>query len=370
MVSIDQQALDALHAEVESAMEAWGIRAGDWEVAGAALGARGGLLRPIITVTSGEAAGSWILRRQAPDLTLDDVRFRHSFMGTLTGAGLPVPALLSRPDGHTWAIVDNAICELQAYIPGSAYSSAGPEASQRIQTAAATLGALHQASAEFAWQPYRWPANRSAPDIAQAYLELVRDAAHSAALPPMVRAGLARAVDACDARVAAASERLISRQPGPPELHIHGDYQPHNLGFRGPAVAAIYDFDAARWEQRIYELAYALLFFTGLRWDADTSVTLPLVDDGLDTLAAHSFLASYGREAPPAEDEPESLADALTLVFPIALANGAAEDLVFAADFDGELDEEDALARLEWADRFWLWLDRYGDMLGQAWAQA
>jgi len=30
----------------------------------------------------------------------------------------------------------------------------------------------------------------------------------------------------------------------------------------------------------------------------------------------------------------------------------------------------DALARLAWADRFWLWLDRYRDTLGQAWNNA
>ena len=152
-----------------------------------------------------------------------------------------------------------------------------------------------------------------------------------------------------------------------PQLHIHGDYQPHHLAFAEPDVSAIYDFDAARYELRLIELAYSLLYFTGLRWDERDGLTPPLVDDGLDILAAHRYLRAYGSEAPPAPGEAAHLADALALVFPIAFANGAAEDLVFADDFEGAPDEEDALPRLEWADAFWLWLDRSAETLAQAW---
>ena len=61
------------------------------------------------------------------------------------------------------------------------------------------------------------------------------------------------------------------------------------------------------------------------------------------------------------------LADALTLVFPVVFANGIAEDLIFADDFEDAPDEEDVLARLNWADSFWLWLDRTADTLAQTW---
>ena len=365
MLSPDPNALDLLADETRAALTAWGLSAGQWRLVGAVAGARGGLLRPVIEIEGAR----WVLRRQAPELTESDTRFRHSYMRHLASAGLPVPGLRPCPDGHTWAIANDAIYELQAYLPGGPYTTDDPQARGRLAAAAETLGALHQASAEFAWQAYRWPDERSAAGLAQSYTQLIRGAAESAD-STRVSVGLQRVAEGCEQRIESAADALALGQPGPPQLHIHGDYQPHNLAFTGERVSAIYDFDAARWEQRIYEVAYALFCFTGLRWDADSPLTPALVDDGLDILRIHSFLSAYGREAPPAEDEAELLASALTLVFPIAFANGIAEDIVFTGDYDGELDEDDALARLAWADRFWLWLDRYAATLAQAWEGA
>ncbi len=350
----------ALLEEARDVLSAWRLAPDQWRMLGALPGARGGLLRPIIETSS----GVWTLRRQAPDLTQDDTRFRHAFMAHLTQAGLPVPTLLPTPEGRTWAIARESVYELQAYIPGEPFAS--DESAARIESAASLLGALHQASAEFSWTPYAWPEDRSAPALAQAYTDLIRQATERFWAGSSVASGLARVADACDERIAAAAQAL-SLTPAPPELHIHGDFQPHNLAFTGGGVSALYDFDAARWEQRVYELAYALLFFTGLRWNDGEPLTPPRVDDGLDTLLTHRFLAAYGREAPPSEDEAPLVADALALVFPIAFANGIAEDLVFADDFTDTPDEEDALARLAWADRFWLWLDRYRPALAEAW---
>jgi Ser/Thr protein kinase RdoA (MazF antagonist) len=343
----------------------WGLRPGDWQLVGFVKSELERQSRPIVEI-GGE---HYLLRRQPPDLTEDDTRFRHTLMRHLAAQGLPVPALLPRPEGYTYAMVVDGIYEMQGWRDGRRYVSGDPDDADMQEAAAATLGALHQASADFQWQPHRWPEERSAAALAQAYIALIRERAESATLPEGLAHGLARVAEGCAARLDAAMEALET-PPGPPELHLHGDYQPHNLGFglgAGSGVAAIYDFDAARFGRRIDELAYALLYFTGARWDEQPSVTPPLVDDGLDVLAAHRWLAAYGREAPPAEGEARLLADALTLAFPAVFANGIAEDLVFPDDFAGEIDEEEALARLNWADTFWLWLDRYRDTLAQAW---
>lgn len=350
----------ALLEETRDALSAWRLTPDQWRLVGALPGARGGLLRPVIE----NSAGRWTLRRQAPDLTQDDTRFRHAFMSHLAQAGLPVPALLPTPEGRTWAIAREGVYELQAYLPGEPFAS--NESAARVESAASLLGALHQASAEFTWTPYAWPEDRSAPELAQSYTALIRQAADNYWAQSSIGAGLSRVADACDDRIASATHAL-SFTPAPPELHIHGDFQPHNLAFSGSATSALYDFDAARWEQRVYELAYALLFFTGLRWTEGEPLIPPRVDDGLDILLVHRFLAAYGREAPPSEDEAPLVADALALVFPIAFANGIAEDLVFADDFEDTPDQEDALSRLAWADRYWLWLDRYRPTLAEAW---
>jgi len=388
--------LDAMQAEARSALAAWRLEPGAWRIVGYTRGMQGSALRPIVELDGAR----WLVRRQPPDLSEDDMRFRQAFVRHLAESGLPTPTPLPRPDGHTYAITPEGVYELQRWLPGATFTSDNAHAAVWRDAAARTLADLHQASADFAWQPHTWPEERSAPALAQAYTDLIRVAADTDAPDAGVAEGLARLADACDERIDAAADALAAR-PGPPELHVHGDYQPHNLGFAPLSAAAqdgastaipparlvvgVYDFDAAHWGQRVVELAYSLLYFTGVRWGAgnDTAaagrvgVTPPLVDDGLDVGAAQAFLRAYGQEAPPALGEAALLGDALTLVFPIVFANGAGEDLIFPDDYE-QPDEAsaqasaqaDTLARLAWADRFWLWLDRYRDTLGQAWSGA
>jgi Ser/Thr protein kinase RdoA (MazF antagonist) len=163
--------------------------------------------------------------------------------------------------------------------------------------------------------------------------------------------------------------RALQPVPGPPELHLHGDYQPHNVAFTPRGVAAIYDFDAAHWGRRLDELAYALLTFCGLDDTPDQPVA-PLADDGLDVLSAHAFLAAYGEVAPPAEDEAPLLGDALALALPVVVVNGLLEDLVFAGELGGAPPDDDVLPRLAWVDAFWLWLERYRGVLAETWQAA
>ena len=379
-------ALDAMQDEARVALAAWELDAGAWRITSYVPGMQGAILRPIIAISQEgnpdrPNAPRYLLRRQTPDLTEDDLHFRQAFMRHLADAGLPVPTPLPRPDGHTYAILAedaaNGVYELQRWLPGQPFETEGPTASAGLSEAARTLGMLHQASAEFSWGQHHWPAERAPLALAQTYTDLIHAAADESSLGQPVCDGLLRLADACDERCELAAVALSPRFPA---LHIHGDYQPHHLAFAPDAsgqVTAIVDFDAAHWEQRLIELAYSLLFFTGVRWERPegekfqpTGVTPPLVDDGLDVVRAHSFLAAYGQEAPPDVGEADALADALALVFPIVFANGAGEDMVFHADYEGELDEEDALARLAWADRFWLWLDRYRGTLAEVWAGA
>lgn len=340
----------------------WDLKPGMWSLAGIVRTSLEGVARPIVEV----AGQRYLLRRQPDDLTERDVIFRHTFTRRLSAQGLPVPGLLARPDGHTYAVAENGIYELQVWRPGQTFTSDATLADDWIESAATTLGALHQASADFQWQPHLWPNERSAEAIAQAYLRIIAERAGAEELPESIRAGLARIAEEAGSRLDDAVEALAGGVP-PPQLHVHGDYQAHNLAFDDAGVCAIYDFDAAHWARRIDELAYALFYFTGVRWDDEPSVTPPLSGDGLDVLAVHRFLKAYGDEAPPAEGEARLLADALTLAFPVVLANGVAEDLIFSDDYSEPPDEADALERLAWAESFWLWLDRYRATLAQVW---
>jgi Ser/Thr protein kinase RdoA (MazF antagonist) len=343
-------------------MSYWDLRPESWQVVGFVTSGLEGTSRPIMRI----AGRRYLLRRQPSELTENDALFRHSFMRHLGVRGLPVPDLLPRPDGHTYAVVEDGIYELQQWLDGQPFVSDGPGSDARLEAAARTLGRLHQASSEFQWQPHTWPEDRTDEAIAQAYVGLIAERSQSERLPESVRNGLARIAEQAAERLHPAVEALLAT-PRPPELHIHGDYQAHNLAFEPDVVSSIYDFDAARWDRRIGELAYSLLYFAGVRWDAHPSVTPPLVDDGMDAPSARRFLAAYGDEAPPAEGEARLLGDALALAFPVVFANGIAEDLIFPEDYEAPADEGDALVRLDWADAFWLWLDRYRDTLAESW---
>ena len=351
-----------LDEQTSETLAYWDLKPGMWSVAGIVTTSLEGVARSIVEI----AGEKYLLRRQPDDLTERDAIFRHTFMRHLAAQGLPIPALLPRPDGHTYAVAENGIYELQEWRAGQAFTSDAALADDWISAAGATLGALHQAAADFQWQPHLWPAERSTEAIAQAYLRLIRDRAEADDLSEAVRAGLARVAEEATTRMDDAVDALTGGVPAP-ELHTHGDYQAHNLAFGSGGVVAIYDLDAAHWARRIDELAYALFYFTGVRWDDTPTVTPPLSGDGLDILAVHRFLTAYGNEAPPAEGEARLLGSALALAFPVVFANGVAEDLIFTGDYAEPPDEEDALARLAWADSFWLWLDRYRDTLAQVW---
>ncbi|MGE5334368.1 MAG: phosphotransferase enzyme family protein [Nitrososphaerota archaeon] len=357
--------LDAARDEASTVLAAWGFSPAQVQVVGVLPGMAGSILRPVVEM-SGQR---YVLRRQPPDLTDADLRFRHAFMTHLRAADLPVPDLLRRPDGTTHAITDDGVYEIQGWLDGRQFVTEDSAGEAELEAAARMLGRLHQTSADFLWQPHRWPEERSAGGLASAYIALMRQVAEQPGASAGVANGLLRIADECDERCASAITALAV-EPSPPQLHIHGDYQAHNLRFGATAVSAIYDFDAARWDSRLLELAYSLLYFAGVRWDDAASPTPPLVDDGLDILRAHRYLGAYGREAPPADGEAPLLPDALALAFPIVFVNGVAEDLIFSDDFDEVADDEDVRARLHWADTFWLWLDRYRDTLAQAWEGA
>ncbi|HEX9057135.1 MAG TPA: phosphotransferase [Ktedonobacterales bacterium] len=356
--------MEVVREEATAALAAWNVGPGEWQVTGAVRGSLSGGLRPVVEIDGWR----YVLRRESLGLSEDDVSFRHDFMRHLRAEGLPVPEVRVRPSGGTYALVTGDIYELQEYRAGAAYDASGPEATERIEAAAATLGAVHQASAVFVAPPHRWPEERLPVPMAETYVEMVRQAAERDDVTQAVAAAATRVAEDALERVAAAA-RALDVVPGPPELHIHGDFQPHNLAFNAAELAAIYDFDAARWARRLDELAYALLCFSGLRDTGQGQVAL-LADDGLDITRAHAFLLAYGQVAPPAEEEAGLLGDAITLAFPVLVANGIAEDLVFADDFGGAPAEQEILPRLEWADAFWLWLDRYRDVLAEAWESA
>jgi Ser/Thr protein kinase RdoA (MazF antagonist) len=357
----DEGDLDGTRAEATAVLAAWDLAPDAWHLVGTLQGSLGGVLRPVVEVDGQR----FVLRRQPSDLHERDIQFRHEFGAHLAAEGLPVPRLRPRPGGATYALIAGEFYELQTWHAGTPYQPTADIATTQVAAAAATLGMLHQASAIFAGSPHIWPEERSTAALARAYVASLAQTAERDDLSPSLAAALARLAEAAGERVASATDALAVT-PGPPELHIHGDYQPWNVAFDGGVVTAIYDLDAVRWARRLDELAYALLGFSALRDEPD-SAPAPLAGEGLEASLAHAFLRAYGQVGPPAEDEAALLGDAMTLAVPILLVNGLLEDVVFADDFSDAPTEPDLLKRLEWADSIWNWLDRYRGVLAESW---
>lgn len=380
--------------ELATVLRYWGYRPEMWSIIGFTTPAADSLpavssaadAHPIVEVMQTPV----VVRRQSLSLSEHHTMARHVFMRYLTARGLPVPALLERPDGSTHALVpvvpltdpqratgityviENAIYEIQTYIAGRRFVTSGPGEDIYLHAAAQTLAALHRASLDYPGSLRHWPRERTLPDMSQAYLERIAGAGYGGDVSRSIASGLRRLARA-SARWVAAAAATLDAHPDLPWLYTHGDYHPHNLTFTGDRVCAIYDFEAMHWDRRVLELAYALLAFTGLRWDDDTASgapapTPPLVEHGLDLERAKAFLVAYGKVAPPRPGEADVLGDALLVVLPILFANGVAEDLVFVAREPHPVHPpRECRAHLAWAETFPTWIEAHRATLRDAW---
>lgn len=387
-----EEYVDRARYEIATVLQYWGYRPELWTIVGFTtaaadrLAAASPVAHPIVEVLQSHV----VVRCQPLSLSERDIVARHAFIQHLATRGLPVPTPLNRPDGTSYAVVpvvpltdpqqasgfsyvlENAIYEVLAYAPGRRFVTDGPSEDTYLEAAAKTLAALHMASLDFPGSPHRWPDDRSPLAISRLYLARIADASHGDGVTRPIATALRRLAREGTHWVTAAGAR-IAAHPDLLHLHIHGDYQPHNLAFEGDRVCAIYDFDAMRWDMRILELAYALMAFAGLRWEDDTAASVaaptpPLVERGLDLQRAQAFLAAYGQISPPQPGEADLIGDALLLVLPVIFANGIAEDLVFAAQ-NGHVffGQRECREHLEWALTFPAWIDTHRAALRDAW---
>ncbi len=397
-IHLPEEYVDRARYEIATVLQYWGYRPELWNIIGFTapatdrLSAAAPVAHPIVEVVmqSPMVQSPVVVRCQPMSLSERDIVARHAFMRHLSERGLPVPALLSRPEGNAYAVVpvvpltdpqqadgfsyvlENAIYDVQVYVPGRRFVTDGPSEDSYLEVAARTLAALHNASLDFQGPEHRWPRERSAPALARLYLTRIAEASHGAEVSRTLAIGLRRLARTGERWVTAAAER-IERQPDLPRLHVHGDYQPHNLAFEADSVSAIYDFDAMHWDLRILELAYALLAFTGLRWEDETAASVagttpPLVARGLDLERARAFLAAYESIATPWPGEAELLSDALLLVLPVIFVNGVADDLCSAEQIGRPIySQRECRAHLEWAETFPAWVEAHRTELHDAW---
>jgi Ser/Thr protein kinase RdoA (MazF antagonist) len=252
----------------------------------------------LICVTS---AGKKMLKRYKQTVEPDAIRHEHSILTYLARVDFPAPRLASTADGETlvsrngghYALFD----VLEGYFQYHDYFHLPAQTQRFIAASGAALGSLHETLRHFTpegrnpngfvarrgerWRSLEWYIARldhcglEAPDLH------AEDA-------PKLRRMLSQHAGSVEETLRLLDGRL--RAAAPPCLIVHGDYGPYNLFFKRGAPVVILDFELARLDWRLTDLATALPSFARSRL-------------GFSFRKMNCFLAGYRARCPIELDE-------------------------------------------------------------------
>jgi homoserine kinase type II len=250
------------------------------------------------------AHGRFFLKRRHPDLRQYRViRAQHDLMRRLHHLGFPAPALVSTIQDETLLTLDGEFYEIQEVIAGEPYDD---DRLEHLEEAALTLGRYCTCVQGFAPQALRQLGKLYDPTLAEtALIHLVKawQLDQDPELNPLLSQLQAHGADlaAC-----------FARHGSLPYLIIHGDYYAGNLLFQGDHIIGVVDYDKARWQPRVVELAEALIYFASPR----PGPFQHLVYSGsLDLGRFKHFLQSYTRVLNLAENELYALPDYIRCIW-------------------------------------------------------
>ncbi len=232
--------------------------------------------------------GVYLLKRRARGQ--DDpfkVAFAHALVQHLRSKRFPVPALIgTRDDDNTMLQLRGHVYEVFAYLDGRRYD----ESLKQTAHAGRTLARYHRAVEDFGteWIPPRGSYHRSAsvgaglnaiPNVIAGHADV---SGHETELLRLVQT-LRTQYDQAGETVERGGFSLW------PASIIHGDWHPGNLLYRGPKVLAVLDFDVARFQPPIIDIACGMLQFSIIR-GTSTPDQWP---DFFDVTRMRRFLAGY-----------------------------------------------------------------------------
>jgi homoserine kinase type II len=249
--------------------------------------------------------GEYIVRRSHSSRTLQEVRFEHALVAHLRNNGFPAPVFVPGVSGQTPVVVNGHLYSASVFVKGSPYQAENVE---HLREAARTLAKYHRIVASF-----RSPPPRSREPILSKTLrerlaampspEIISDfsARYGDRDPriPDLLASLPYVLESGEA-VLGLLDRLY---PDLPKLVIHGGCRRGSTLFKGDRLVAMLDFDSARLEARVLDLAIAFHDF-GKVWGEPGS---PDFKVPLDLRIVSEFLDAYQEINPLEEAEIEAL---------------------------------------------------------------
>ncbi len=251
---------------------------------------RGSRRSPKIVIRT--ARGRFLLKRRAAGRDKPArIMFTHALLRHLRAKRFPVPRLIRTREGHdSLRTRDGRVYELFEYVSGEHYDFSLAQ----TYHAGKTLARLHRAVRGFetTWQPptggfHNSPNVRgglnAVPTTISSHDSVVGREAEVLGLTQEL---FERYEEACEA-----VEQLgYARWPA---WIIHGDWHPGNMLFRGGKVAVVLDFDSARRNPAVVDLANGMLQFSIL-FDGDEPDAWP---EFFDQTRMRRFYRAYTARA-------------------------------------------------------------------------
>jgi len=238
---------------------------------------RGSRKAPKLLIKSDK--GQYLLKRRARGK--DDafkVAFCHQLQLYLASKQFPLPHLIgTKTDNNSMLQLDNQIYELFEYIKGTGYDSSPEQTSDSGKIQAIFHKLLLDFKSEYHPPAGSYHASRhvtgSLDRIPATLLRLYPDAAGQSD-------AINQVVQTLHAAYASAMVRLndMGMLDWPAQI-VHSDWHPGNMLFRGPRVVAVIDYDAARIQQRIIDVANGALQFSILGGGDDPMQWPPHLDE-------------------------------------------------------------------------------------------
>jgi Ser/Thr protein kinase RdoA (MazF antagonist) len=204
--------------------------------------------------------GTFLFKRRAPGSQSDlaKVAFTHEIQLSLASQNFPLPHLIgTRGKNNSMLIRDKTIYEMFEYIEGEDYAAS----TQTAYHSGHILGLFHKLLANFRTS-YPAPTGsyhdasvirQMADSLTKALLALVPK--HESKVEKLVTFVM-QTYNTCAQKVHTLGLTQWDRQI------VHGDWHPGNMLFRNGKVVAVIDYDTARYQQRIIDMANGALQFS------------------------------------------------------------------------------------------------------------
>ncbi|MDY7010039.1 MAG: phosphotransferase [Planctomycetota bacterium] len=212
--------------------------------------------------------GRFLFKRRAHGKDdIEKVAFTHQIQLHLAGENFPLPHLIStRSDNNSMLVLNEHIYELFEFIQGQGYDGS----LEATFDAGRTLGLYHKLLVNFQGD-YDPP--KGSYHGASAVGEAIRDTIPSLPLEsrpePDILLETVEFLERAYLRCTTEADKA-GLKDWPAQI-VHGDWHPGNMLFRDKLVAAVIDYDTARLQQRVIDLANGTIQFSIIGGSDDPS---------------------------------------------------------------------------------------------------